>query len=189
MKYNEIQDALGTLARVSSELENRYIETEGEITPETEELEDQLDAIRQLLDGGIDDLGRWLKAKEDEKATYKAEKAAADRRIKSVEKTIAFIKATIREVMDAAGTDKARGTFYSFSRYDSQKTTYDADALDREWLDTVTEAARNAGLPASVDVALKTTATRLSEDEDLAQLVSVEESETVKFNKPRAGKD
>jgi hypothetical protein len=91
MKYNEIQDALETLARVSSELENRYIETEGEITPETEELEDQLAAIRQLLDGGIDDLGRWLKAKEDEKATYKAEKAAADRRIKSVDNTIAFI--------------------------------------------------------------------------------------------------
>jgi hypothetical protein len=91
--------------------------------------------------------------------------------------------------MGAAGTDKARGKFYSFSRYDSQKTTFDADALDREWLDVVTEAARNAGLPASVDVALKTTATRLSEDEDLARLVSVEESETVKFNKPRAGKD
>ena len=49
----------------------------------------------------------------------------------------------------------------------------------------VTEAARKAGLPASVDVALKTTATRLAEDESLAELVSVETAETCKFTKPK----
>lgn len=186
MQYREIQEAVETLGRVSYELENQYIENEGEVTPETETLEAEKAAIAELLNGeGIDALGRWLKAKEDEKATYKAEKAAADRRIKSVDRTIDFIKATIREVMDATGTDKAKGSFYSFATYDSRKTGYDAEELDRRFLDIATSAARAAGLPESVDVVLKTTATRLQEDDDLAALVNVETSETVKFTKPR----
>lgn len=190
MQYSQINEALGTIARITSELEDRYIENEGEVTAETEALEEQKAAVAELLNGeGVDSLGRWLKAKEDEKATYKAEKAAADRRIKSVDKTIDFIKTTIRQVMDATGKKRAKGAFYSFSSYDSKKTSFDAEALDGKWLGAVTEAARAAGLPASVDVALKTTATRLSEDADLADLVTVDESETVKFTKPRAGKE
>lgn len=190
MQYSQINEALGTIARITSELEYRYIENEGEITAETEALEEQKAAVAELLNGeGVDSLGRWLKAKEDEKATYKAEKAAADRRIKSVDKTIDFIKTTIRQVMDATGTKQAKGAFYSFSALDSRRTSFDAEALDGKWLEAVTEAARAAGLPESVDVALKTTATRLSEDADLADLVTVEESETVKFTKPRAGKE
>ena len=78
MQYSQINEALGTIARITSELEDRYIENEGEITAETEALEEQKAAVAELLNGeGVDSLGRWLKAKEDEKATYKAEKAAA----------------------------------------------------------------------------------------------------------------
>ena len=116
MKYQDIQDALCTLARLSEELEDQYIENEGEITPEAEALEAQKDAVADLLTGeGVDTLGRWLKSKEDELATYKAEKAAADRRIKSVRNTIDFVKAKIAEVMAATGTQKAKGSFYGFS--------------------------------------------------------------------------
>ena len=81
--------------------------------------------------------------------------------------------------------EKAKGTFYTFSQFTSQKTSFDAEALDGKFLGIVTEAARKAGLPESVDVALKTTATRLAEDETLYDLVSVETAETCKFTKPK----
>ena len=33
MEYKDIQDSLGTLARLSAELEDQYIESECEVTP------------------------------------------------------------------------------------------------------------------------------------------------------------
>ena len=104
MHYKDIQTALATLARLSYELEDKYIENEGEITEETEALEEQKAAISDLLSGeGIDTLGRWLKSKEDELKTYKAEKDAAARRMKSIDNTIDFVKSKITEVMNANG--------------------------------------------------------------------------------------
>lgn len=190
MNYQDIQSALAALYHTTNNFNEMMEETGGEYTPEAEELDSMKQALEDLLSTeGVDSLGRWLKAKEDEKATYKAEKAAADRRIKTVDKTIDFIKHEIGRILRATGQEKVKGTFYSFAQYDSQKTSFDAEALDAKYLDLVTEAARNAGLPASIDVALKTTATRLAEDENLSELVSVETSETVKFTKPRKGQD
>ena len=190
MHYNDIQSAMAALYHANENFDALMEENGGELTPEAEDLENVKNALQDLLSGeGIDSLGRWLKAKEDEKATFKAEKAAADRRIKAVDKTIDFIKHEIGRVLRATGQEKVKGTFYSFSQFDSTKTSFDAKALDEKFLDMVTEAARNAGLPASVDVALKTTATRLQEDENLAELVSVETSETCKFTKPKKEKE
>lgn len=191
MRYQDIQDALVTLARLSEELENQYIENEGEVTPEAEALEAQKDAVADLLTGeGVDTLGRWLKSKEDELATYKAEKAAADRRIKSVKNTIDFVKAKISEVMKATGTAKAKGSFYSFSSYVSERTTLDTEQLDGRWLEAVTEAARNAGLPGYIDVALVTTATRVKEwahthDGQGDMYLITDTADAVRFTKPR----
>lgn len=190
MNYQDIQSAMAALYHANENFDALMEENGGELTPEAEDLENVKNALQDLLSGeGIDSLGRWLKAKEDEKATFKAEKAAADRRIKAVDKTIDFIKHEIGRVLRATGQEKVKGTFYSFSQFDSTKTSFDAKALDEKFLDMVTEAARNAGLPASVDVALKTTATRLQEDENLAELVSVETSETCKFTKPKKEKE
>lgn len=190
MNYQDIQSAMAALYHANENFDAIMEENGGELTPEAEDLENVKNALQDLLSGeGIDSLGRWLKAKEDEKATFKAEKAAADRRIKAVDKTIDFIKHEIGRVLRATGQEKVKGTFYSFSQFDSTKTSFDAKALDEKFLDMVTEAARNAGLPASVDVALKTTATRLQEDENLAELVSVETSETCKFTKPKKEKE
>ena len=190
MNYQDIQSAMAALYHANENFDALMEENGGELTPEAEDLENVKNALQDLLSGeGIDSLGRWLKAKEDEKATFKAAKAAADRRIKAVDKTIDFIKHEIGRVLRATGQEKVKGTFYSFSQFDSTKTSFDAKALDEKFLDMVTEAARNAGLPASVDVALKTTATRLQEDENLAELVSVETSETCKFTKPKKEKE
>ena len=104
MKYKDIQDALATLNRLSLELEDQYIENEGEVTEETEELEARKAAIEDLLQNdGIDALGRWLKVKEDEVKMWEAEKAAADRKVKSAQNTVDFVKAKIAEVMSAIG--------------------------------------------------------------------------------------
>ena len=77
---------------------------------------------------------------------------------------------------------------YKFTRYESVKASVVTEKLDEDWLDAVTEAARNAGLPGCIDVALKTTATRLQED-GFNNYVNVETSDTCKFNKPRAAKE
>lgn len=190
MKYNDIKGALEALTIKTAELEDIYTANGGEITDETEELEAQRDAVADLLEGeGIDSLGRWLKAKEDEKAMYKAEKAMADRRMKAADKTIDFIKQTVGDVLRATMRDKVKGSFYSFSQYTSTKTGINAEELDKRYLQMAIDAARAAGLPDTIDVALKTTATRLQEDEATAAFVTVEQNPTCKYTKPRAAKD
>ena len=186
MYYKDIKEALDALTQTKLQLEETYMDNGGEVTEETEALEAQQHAVEDLLEGeGIDTLGRWLKSVEDEKAMWKAEKAAADRRIKSADKTIDFIKQTIGDVLRATGREKVKGTFYSFQQFMSIKTSYDSEALDARYLDIITEAARKAGLPDCIDVALKTTATRLQEDENLNTFVCVEMNPTSRFTKPR----
>lgn len=190
MKYNDIKSALEALAVNTFNLENIYADNGGEVTDETEALEAQRDAVAALLEGeGIDSLGRWLKAKEDEKAMYKAEKAMADRKMKAADKTIDFIKQTVGDVLRATQREKVKGSFYSFAQFVSTKTCVNSEELDRRYLDAANKAAHDAGLPATIDVALKTTATRLQEDEDTAVFVTVEQNPTAKYTKPRATKD
>lgn len=189
MKNNDIQDALATLARLSELLEEKYIENEGEVTEETEEMEERMDAIRDLLQNdGIDALGRWLKVKEDEVKMWKAEKAAADRKVKAAQGSVDFVKAKIAEVMDAVGMEKAKGAYYSFSKYVSEKSAVDQDELDRIYLDIATSAARAAGLPDYVEVQLKTTTTALKEA-DATEFIQTSTADAVRFTKPRGGKE
>lgn len=195
MKYHDIQDALGTLARLSAELEDQYIENEGEVTPEAEALEEQKAAVADLLQNeGIDSLGRWLKTKEDEVKMWKAEKDAAARKQKSAQNTVDFIKAIISDVMTMTGVEKVKGNFYGFTSYVSEKTTVDTDEVDRIWLDMATEAARNIGLPSYLDVAIVTNATRIKEfaqenDGEGSEFLSTTTADAVRFTKPRGGKE
>ena len=185
MEYKDIQDCLGALARLTAELEDQYIENEGEVTPEAEALEAEKEAVSFLLrNEGIDTLGRWLKSKEDEVKTWKAEKAAADRRMKSAQNTVDFIKAKITEIMMATGMEKAKGNYYSFSKTVSETNTVDTEELDRIWLDIATSAAHDAGLPAYVDVVLRTTTTMLKEW-GATEFISTNTKDTVRFTKPR----
>lgn len=195
MKYQDIQDALATLARLSELLEDQYIENEGEVTEETEELEERKAAIQDLLQNdGVDALGRWLKVKEDEVKMWKAEKAAADRKVRAAQNSVDFVKAKIAEVMAATGMEKAKGTYYSFSKYVSEKSSVQADAISVDWLGNVNAAARNIGLPEYIDVELKTTATRIK---DYArnhmgrgeEYLVTETGDAVRFTKPRGSKE
>ena len=189
MKYNDIQDALATLARLSELLEDQYVENEGEVTEETEELEERKAAIQDLLQNdGIDALGRWLKVKEDEVKMWKAEKAAADRKVKAAQNSVDFVKAKIAEVMAATGMEKAKGAYYSFSKYVSEKSAVNQDEVDRLYLDIATSAAHDAGLPAYIDVVLKTNTTALKEW-GATDLLDVTTGDAVRFTKPRGTKE
>ena len=148
MNAQEINNALMELSRITWELENAYIESEGEVTEETESMEQAADTIKELLTTeGADSLGRWLKAKQDEIATAKAEKAAADARIKSLQRTEEYIKSQISLILRATDTEKVKGSFYSFAQSTSTKTSLNSEALDDKYLSRVLIAARTAGLP------------------------------------------
>ena len=189
MTYKDIQDALATLARLSELLEAQYYENEGEVTEETEELEARKAAIQDLLQNdGIDALGRWLKMKEDEVKMWKAEKSAADRKVKSAQNTVDFVKSKIAEVMAMTGMDKAKGAYYSFSKYVSEKSAVDQDELDRIYLDVASSAAHAAGLPDYVDVVLKTTTTALK-DAEATEFIQTSTADAVRFTKPRGSKE
>lgn len=190
MNYAEIQDKLRELSMASYKVEQAYIDNGGEVTEETEALEAQKAAIRAFLEdeGAVDALGRWHKAKEDELATFKAEKAAAEARIKAAQNSLDFIKAKVAEVLRAIGKEKVKGTYYSYAQATSTKNSVMTEALDDAYLDMVTEAARNAGLPAGIDVALKTNVTRLQES-GLPQFINEEQTQTSKFTKPRKPKE
>ena len=189
MNYQDIQDALATLARLSELLEGKYLESEGEVTRETEELEAQKAAVADLLQNdGVDMLGRWLKTKEDEVKMWKAEKASADRRVRSAQNTVDFVKAKIAEVMRAVGMEKAKGSFYSFSVYESEKSTVDYDAIAGVWGKPVMDALERIGLPGWLEVNFKTTTTALKEagQDEFVQTVT---GDAVRFTKPRGEKE
>ena len=190
MQYQDIKDALATLARLSAELEEQYIENEGEVTAETEELEQQKAAVADLLSGeGIDTLGRWLKSKEDELKTYKAEKDAADRRKKSVENTIDFIKSVITGIMHETGQTKAKGMLYGFTATESCTTKVDMELLNGRYQELAEKAVRAAGLPDYITVKLDAKVSLVPEGEDLPDIFEEVHKDSVRFTKPRAGKE
>lgn len=185
MNNQDITKALADLTETARALEDAYIDGGGEVTEETERLEAEKSALAKLLTTeGVDSLGRWLRSKEDEVAMWKAEKAAADKRMKSAEKTIDYIRGRVGEVLRATGQEKVKGSFYAFAQAVSTKNSIDGAALDEAYLHIAQDAARKAGLPECIDVALKTNVTRVI-DGGLAQYVNTEETPTSKFTKPR----
>lgn len=188
--YQELQDALARVARLSYDLEDKYIENDGEVTEETQNMEAEIADLQDLLSGdGIDLLGRWLKSKEDELKTYKAEKEAAARRMKSVENTIDFVKAKITEVMKATDQQKVKGVFYSFAQAVSNTTKVDTDILNQRYLAVAEDAIRAAGVPAYVTMKLDAKVSLVPEGEDIPDIFTTTTKDTVRFTKPRGGKE
>lgn len=190
MDYKEFKDALETLDWASYHLEETYTENEGEVTEETEKLEAEIEAIRQLLNtDGVDFLGRWLKEKEDRKKTIKAEKDFLTRQIEGLDRSIEFIKGQIRTLMDETGCEKVKGSLgYSFATSVSKKTEVDKELLNEYFKGKVEEAVRPF-LPADVTVTLGASVSRLEEDAPLPSWYHITETPTVRFTKPRSKKE
>lgn len=194
MDYKELNQVLADLDQAMFTLEDLYIEGEGEVTEETEQMEAQISGLKELLTGeGIDLLGGWLKAKEDRKKSLKAEKDYITRQMSAIDETIDFIKDKITEVMKATGQEKIKGDRgYSFTASHSAKTDVDKDVLKKNYEDKVEKAIRAAGVPAYVGVSLTASSTRANEIgvlEGDEEIFSTTEKDTVTFRKPKASKE
>ena len=194
MDYKELNQALATLDQATIALEENYMENEGEITEETEQMEQEISGLHELLTTeGIDLLGGWLKAKEDKKKSLKAEKDYITRQISAIDEIIDFIKDKVTEVMKATGQDKIKGDRgYSFTATHSVKTDVDKDVLKALYADKVEEAIRAAHIPAYVGVSLTASSTKANELgvlEGDEEIFSTTEKDTVTFRKPKASKE
>ena len=193
MNAREIKDLMAMLSEATERQEALYIENEGEITAETEDMDAEIDAIKELLTtDGIDSLGAWLRAKEDEKKRYKAEKDYVTRKINATDKSIDYIKSLINQVMRETGVEKVKGELgYSFQTYTSDTTTVNKPNLFAKYEERLIDAMAKAGIPAYV------TAT-LNASSSIAREVGLQEGDeaiferhltpTVKFGKPRSSK-
>ena len=194
MDYKEMNQALATLDKATIALEETYMENEGEITEETEQMEQEISGLQELLTTeGIDLLGGWLKAKEDKKKSLKAEKDYITRQISAIDETIDFIKDKVTEVMKATGQEKIKGDRgYSFTTTHSVKTDVDKDVLKALYADKVEEAIRAAHIPAYICVSLTASSTKANELgvlEGDEEIFSTTEKDTVTFRKPKASKE
>ena len=194
MDYKEMNKVLATLDQATIALEETYMENEGEITEETEHMEQEISGLQGLLTTeGIDLLGGWLKAKEDKKKSLKAEKDYITRQMAAIDETIDFIKDKVTEVMKATGQDKIKGDRgYSFTATHSVKTDVDKDVLKALYADKVEEAIRAAHIPAYISVSLTASSTKANELgvlEGDEEIFSTTEKDTVTFRKPKASKE
>ena len=194
MDYKEMNQVLATLDQATIALEETYIENEGEVTEETEQMEAEISGLQELLSTeGIDLLGGWLKAKEDKKKSLKAEKDYITRQMSAIDETIEFIKDKVTEVMKATGQDKIKGDRgYSFTASHSVKTDVDKDVLKALYADKVEEAIRAAHIPAYVGVSLTASSTKANELgvlEGDEEIFSTTEKDTVTFRKPKASEE
>ena len=194
MDYKEMNQVLATLDQATIALEETYMENEGEITEETEQIEQEISGLQELLSTeGIDLLGGWLKAKEDKKKSLKAEKDYITRQMAAIDETIDFIKDKVTEVMKATGQEKIKGDRgYSFTATHSIKTDVDKDVLKALYADKVEEAIRAAHIPAYIGVSLTASSTKANELgvlEGDEEIFSTTEKDTVTFRKPKASKE
>lgn len=192
MEYKELNKVLAELDQAMITLEETYVENEGEVTEETEQMEQEISGLQELLTHeGIDLLGAWLKSKEDRKKALKAEKDYITRQMAAIDETIEFIKTKVNQVLVATGQDKVKGDRgYSFAATTSTKTEVNKTALDDCYLEIAQVGARENGLPDWVDIQLKTTATEIKNAGGEA-LDFLDETSTpsVRFTKPRASKE
>jgi hypothetical protein len=194
MDYKEMNQVLADLDQAMVTLEETYIENEGEVTEETEQMEAQISGLKELLTGdGIDLLGGWLKAKEDKKKSLKAEKDYITRQMAAIDETIEFIKTKVNQILVATGQEKVKGSRgYSFAATISSKTEVDKDVLKRCYGDIVEGAIRSAGVPAYIGVSLTASSTKAKEDgvqDGDEEIFVTTEKPSVRFTKPRASKE
>ena len=194
MEYKEIQDALHRLDGVTRLLEEMYEENGGEITEETTAAEAVAEELRNLLTTeGVDMLGRWLKSREDERQTLKEETAYIDRKIKTLDESIAFIKARLYDVLRATGKEKVKGSHgYSFKMREGRTVTVNQDILAREYFDIAHEAVKGL-LPKDVSIRLTASVSAFRTfNGDAAELPAYYDEKvtpTVTFTKPRGKED
>lgn len=193
MNNTEIRDAISRLHEMEYYLEEEYENNGGEVTEYTEEQESAIAALRELLTTeGVDSLGRWLKAKEDQVKTLKAEKESVTRQINKVNDTIDYIKRQVNNILVETGVEKVKGTFYSFAPTTSVKTSVEKEILNQMFLAKVEEKLRGGKkpiIPADVTITLGASVKAVPEGAVLPKYFTQVETPSVRFTKPKSAKE
>ena len=194
MNNKEINSMIESLNAAMWAFENYMVENDGVCDEASDQMEERIGILKELLTTeGIDSLGRWLKAKEDEIKSLKAEKDYITRKINAATGTIDYIKSQMNKLLKASGMEEIKGANgYKFQVTTSTKTEVDKDVLKTIYADRIEEAIRAAHIPAYVDVTLTASSTKAAEFgivEGDEEIFHTTEKPSVRFTKPRASKE
>lgn len=194
MNNKEINSLIESLNASMWAFENYMVENDGVCDEASDRMEEQIGILKELLTTeGIDSLGRWLKAKEDEIKSLKAEKDYITRKINAATGTIDYIKSQMNKLLKASGMEEIKGANgYKFQVTTSTKTEVDKDVLKTIYADRIEEAIRAAHIPAYVGVTLTASSTKAAEFgivEGDEEIFHTTEKPSVRFTKPRASKE
>lgn len=194
MNNKEINSLIESLNASMWAFENYMVENDGVCDEASDQMEEQIGILKELLTTeGIDSLGRWLKAKEDEIKSLKAEKDYITRKINAATGTIDYIKTQMNKILTAAQIEEIKGANgYKFQVTTSTKTEVDKDVLKTIYADRIEEAIRAARIPAYVGVTLTASSTKAAEFgivEGDEEIFHTTEKPSVRFTKPRASKE
>ena len=194
MNNKEINSLIESLNASMWAFENYMVENDGVCDEASDQMEEQIGILKDLLTTeGIDSLGRWLKAKEDEIKSLKAEKDYITRKINAATGTIDYIKSQMNKLLKASGMEEIKGANgYKFQVTTSTKTEVDKDVLKTIYADRIEEAIRAAHIPAYVGVTLTASSAKAAEfgivDGD-EEIFHTTEKPSVRFTKPRATRE
>lgn len=194
MNNKEINSLIESLNASMWAFENYMVENDGVCDEASDQMEERIGILKDLLTTeGIDSLGRWLKAKEDEIKSLKAEKDYITRKINAATSTIDYIKSQMNKLLKASGMEEIKGANgYKFQVTTSTKTEVDKDVLKTIYADRIEEAIRAAHIPAYVGVTLTASSIKAAElgiVEGDEEIFHTTEKPSVRFTKPRASKE
>lgn len=194
MNNKEINSLIESLNASMWAFENYMVENEGVCDEASDQMEEQIGILKELLTTeGIDSLGRLLKAKEDEIKSLKAEKDYITRKINAATGTIDYIKTQMNKILTAAQMQEIKGANgYKFQVTTSTKTEVDKEILKALFLDKVEKKLRggkNPVIPADVTFSLGASVSLVPEGAVLPSYYMRTSSPSCKFSKPRASKE
>ena len=194
MNNKEINSLIESLNASMWAFENYMVENEGVCDEASDQMEEQIGILKDLLTTeGIDSLGRWLKAKEDEIKSLKAEKDYITRKINAATGTIDYIKTQMNKILTAAQLEEIKGSNgYKFQVTTSTKTEVNKEILKELFLDKVEKKLRggkNPVIPADVTLSLGASVSLVPEGAVLPSYYIRTSSPSCKFTKPRASKE
>lgn len=194
MNNKEINSLIESLNASMLAFENYMVENDGVCDEASDQIEEQIGILKELLTTeGIDSLGRWLKAKEDEIKSLKAEKDYITRKINAATGTIDYIKTQMNKILTAAQMQEIKGANgYKFQVTTSIKTEVDKENLKELFQDKVEKKLRggkNPVIPADVTFSLGASVSLVPEGAVLPSYYIRTSSPSCKFSKPRASKE
>ena len=194
MNNKEINSLIESLNASMWAFENYMVENDGVCDEASDQMEEQIGILKELLTTeGIDSLGRWLKAKEDEIKSLKAEKDPPPPPPPPPPATIDYIKTQMNKILTAAQMEEIKGANgYKFQVTTSTKTEVDKEILKELFLDKVEKKLRggkNPVIPADVTFSLGASVSLVPEGAVLPSYYIRTSSPSCKFTKPRASKE